>query len=482
MSAPHSRRNAALLVACGGSFLAFLDVTIANLALPAVGLDFAVADIADLSWIVTLYTVVFAALLAPAGRIADVVGRRRLFLVGMAVFVLGSLGAAVAPGLGVLLAARAVQGLGGALLLPASLALVLSAVPAPRRPAAIGLWSASASAAAALGPALGGVLVDGLGWRWLFCINVPIGGWLLVSAWRLPQDAGSAQRWPDPLGITAFGGGVFALVFGVVQSSQWGWVDLRTVTCLVVGLVACAFAALRSAGHPSPAIAVRLWRSPTYAAANAVSLLFGAALFSWLLVGVLYLTSAWGYSELRAGLAMTPGALVAMLVGVGVSRVARGVAPRVLVTGGGLLMAASGVVIGLVLPSTPHFWQMWLPLGFTVGAAMGAISVGVSSAAALSAPAVEFAAATGLNVAVRQVGGAVGVAGMAAILAHYDPTGTTGYGHVYLLCSALALGVAAVGWLLVLPATGRPPRPADTASTQAQTQTQPGTSATAPTA
>ncbi len=461
MPAAHSRRNAALLVACGGSFLAFLDVTIANLALPAVGDDFNVADIADLSWIVTLYTVVFAALLAPAGRIADVVGRRRLFLVGMAVFVLGSLGAAVAPGLGVLLAARAVQGLGGALLLPASLALVLSAVPAPRRPAAIGLWSASASAAAALGPALGGVLVDGLGWRWLFCINVPLGGWLLVSGWRLPRDAGSDQRWPDPFGITAFGGGVFALVFGVAQSSQWGWADHRTAACLVVGLIACALTAVRSAGHPSPAIAVRLWRNSTYAAANAVSLLFGAALFTWLLVGVLYLTSVWGYSELRAGLVMTPGALVAMAVGVGVSRVARGVAPRVLVTSGGLLMAASGVVIGLVLPSTPHFWQMWLPLGVTVGAGMGAISVGVSSAAALSAPAVEFAAATGLNVAIRQVGGAVGVAGMAAMLAHHDPHGTEGYGHVYLLCSALALAVAAVGWLLVLPATSRPSQPSD---------------------
>ena len=461
MPDPAPRRNAALLVACGGSFLAFLDVTIANLALPAVGQDFDVHDIADLSWIVTLYTVVFAALLAPAGRIADVIGRRRLFIVGMLVFVLGSVGAAAAPGLDLLLAARALQGLGGALLLPASLALVLSSVSAARRPGAIGLWSASASAAAALGPALGGVLVDGLGWRWLFCINVPIGLWLLVSAWRLSPDSGSEERWPDPFGITAIGAGVFALVFGVSQSSQWGWADTRTVACLAGGVVLCVFAAIRSAGHPSPAIAVRLWRNPTYVAANAVSLLFGAALFSWLLVGVLYLTSVWGYSELRAGLVMTPGALVAMLVGIGVSRVARGVAPRVLVSIGGLLMAASGLVIALVLPSTPHFWELWLPAGFTVGAGMGAISVGVSSAAALSAPPLEFAAATGLNVAIRQVGGAVGVAGMAVMLAHADPRGTEGYGHVYLLCSALAAAVAVAGWLLVTPSSTRSARPAE---------------------
>lgn len=462
MSLPAPPRSSALLVACGGSFLAFLDVTIANLALPAVGLDFAVDDIADLSWIVTLYTIVFAALLAPAGRIADVVGRRRLFMTGMTVFVLGSLGAAVAPGLGVLLAARAVQGMGGALLLPASLALVLSSVSAERRPAAIGLWSASASAAAALGPALGGVLVDGLGWRWLFCINVPVGGWLLLQAWRLPRDAGSGQRWPDPLGITAFGAGVFALVFGVAQSAQWGWVDLRTIACLAAGLLGCVFVAVRSAGHPSPAIAVRLWRNRTYVAANVVSLLFGGALFTWLLVGVLYLTSVWGYSELRAGLVMTPGALVAMVVGVGVSRAARGVAPRLLVTTGGLTMAASGLVISFYLPSTPHFWEMWLPLGITVGAGMGAISVGVSSAAALSAPPLEFAAATGLNVAIRQVGGAVGVAAMAAILAASDPRGTEGYADVYLFCSVLSVGVAAAGWLLTLPTSTRTARTGET--------------------
>ena len=461
MSEATPGRNAALWVACGGSFLAFLDVTIANLALPAVGHDFAVGDITDLSWIVTLYTVVFAALLAPAGRLADVVGRRRLFLIGMAVFVLGSLGAAAAPGLHLLLAARATQGLGGALLLPASLALVLSTVSAERRPAAIGLWSASASAAAALGPALGGVLVDGLGWRWLFCINIPLGGWLLLGAWRLPHDAGSGQRWPDPLGIAAFGGGVFALVLGVAQGSQWGWVDLRTVTCVVSGVLTGVFAAIRSAGHPSPAIAVRLWRSPTYVAANAISLLFGAALFSWLLVGVLYLTSVWGYSELRAGMAMTPGAVLAMLVGVGAGRGARRVTPQVLVAGGGLVMAASGLVMGLVLPSTPHFWEMWLPLGVTVGAGMGAISVGVSSAAALSAPAVEFAAATGLNVAIRQVGGALGIAGMATLLAHADPGGTEGYRQVYLLCSATALSLAAIGWLLIRPPARRASHPGD---------------------
>src|SRR5215207_8477028 len=159
-SSPASRIP--LLLACGGSFLAFLDVTITNLAVPDLAGDFSVG-VTSLSWVVTLYTILFAALLAPAGRLADVVGRRRLFVAGVTTFTAASLVAAVAPTFGVLLAARAVQGVGAALLMPASLAFVLADTPPTQRTAAIGLWSASASAAAALGPAVGGVLVDTLG-------------------------------------------------------------------------------------------------------------------------------------------------------------------------------------------------------------------------------------------------------------------------------------------------------------------------------
>src|SRR4051812_5570567 len=212
--APSSRLP--LLLACGGSFLAFLDVTITNLAVPDLAGDFS-AGVTSLSWVVTLYTILFAAVLAPAGRLADVVGRRRLFVAGVATFTAASLLAALAPSLGVLLAARAVQGVGAALLMPASLAFVLADTPPAQRPMAIGLWSASASVAAAAGPALGGVLVDSVGWRSLFCINVPIGIWLVWRTRRLPAAAERGGRLPDAVGTVLLAAGVGLVVLGVTE-------------------------------------------------------------------------------------------------------------------------------------------------------------------------------------------------------------------------------------------------------------------------
>ena len=449
--------NSALFVACGGPLLAFLDVTITNLAVPDLARDLG-EDVTSLSWVVTLYTLLFAALLAPAGRLADTVGRRQLLAAGLGTFTFASALAAAAPSFGVLLAARAVQGVGAAMLLPASLALVLADTPAARRPAAIGLWAASASVAAAAGPAVGGVLVDASGWRALFCINLPIGAWLLVRTLRLPATPASGRRMPDPVGGVLITAGVGLVVLGLTQGDGWGWTDGRTVLALGSGLLASAGAIARSAGHPAPAIQVDLWRSRTYAAANAVSLLFGVGLYAWLLVGVLFLTEAWGFSELEAGFAMTPGAVVAAAVGFGVSRSARGPSPRALVTAGGLLLGACGAALWLWLPAEPAFVTVWLPIGVLCGAGMGAISVGASSAAALSVAPERFAAATGLNIAARQVGGAIGVAVLALLLAgHVAADGTQPFRLVYLMAAIACAGVVLAGMRL---APGAPRRSA----------------------
>lgn len=453
-STPSYRRT--LLVACGGSFLAFLDVTITNLALPDIGRDFDGVAIADLSWVVTLYTVVFAALLAPAGRIADAIGRRRLLVAGMLVFTVASLGAAAAPTYEVLLTARTIQGIGAALLLPASLAYVLSDSPPERRPAAIGLWSASAAVAAALGPVVGGVLVDVGGWRWLFCINVPVGAWLAYDTLRLPRVSGSGSGWPDWLGTTLLASGILAVVLGVTQGEAWGWSDPRTLAALGAGVLVCAAAVLRSVAHPRPAVATHLWRSRTYVAANVVSAWFGASLFAWLLVGVLFVTAFWDYSELQAGLAMSPGGVVAALIGIGVSRAKQRVSPRALVGIGSIVLTLAGVVFGIWLPEDPAFLALWLPVGLVSGAAVGAVSVGVSSAAALAVAPADFASATGLNVAMRQIGGAIGVAVMAAVLSSKAPMDIDAYRIVYLLCGAATLVSAAAGMFLILPGVRAP--------------------------
>jgi EmrB/QacA subfamily drug resistance transporter len=460
-------RRLPLLLACGGSFLAFLDVTITNLAVPALAADFGGVGLTSLSWVVTLYTILFAALPAPAGRMADVLGRRRLFAVGVAVFTLGSLLAGLAPAFGLLLVARAVQAVGAAAMMPASLAFVLADTPAARRAGAIGLWSAAASVAAALGPALGGVLVDAFGWRSLFFVNVPAGAVLCLlalrmPALRMPAVATAAKRLPDVAGTILLTGGIALLVLGVTLGGSWGWTHGRTLACLLGAAAALVVSLIRSARHPEPAVQISLWRGRTYASANVVSVLFGVTLYASLLLGVLFLTEVWHYSELRAGLAMTPGALASAGVGITISRTRRRPSPRTLTVIGALALAATSGALTLWLPAQPHFLAVWLPVSLISGAAMGAVSVGVSSAAALALPPSSFAAGTGLNIAARQVGGALGVAVLAALLAGHAPAdGVSGFTHVYLACAVAALAAAAAGTRLI-PVT---PMPAPSPST-----------------
>src|SRR3954463_10556255 len=459
-----SSPRAPLLLACGASFLAFLDVTITNLAIPALAGDFD-AGVSSLSWVVTLYTILFAALLAPAGRFADLVGRRRLFMAGVTAFTLASAAAALAPSLGLLLAARGVQGVGAAMLLPASLAFVLADTAPEKRPAAIGLWAASASIAAIAGPALGGILVDATGWRALFLINVPLGVALVYGTLRLPAVAATKGRRPDVVGaaLPAAGGaapglggpqggfgaallaaGVAALVLAVTQAGTWGWTDPRTLGAFAAAALLLAAALIRAARIPAPAIEISLWRNRTYATANLVSLLFGAGLYATLLLGVLFVTEVWGWSELQAGLSVTPGALASALIGIAIGRARRRPSPRVLVIAGGLTLAASTAAIAIWLPETPSFLTFWLPLGMTMGLGMGAISVGVSSAAALSVTPERFAAATGLNIAARQVGGALGVAFLALALDGHTPGDTAAFSLVYAMTATVSLAVALV--------------------------------------
>jgi EmrB/QacA subfamily drug resistance transporter len=432
-----------LVLACGGSFLAFLDVTITNLAVPSLAADFGVG-VTSLSWVVTLYTILFAALLAPAGRLADVLGRTRLFAAGVVTFTVASAVAAAAPTFGVLLGARAVQGVGAALLIPASLAFVLADTPPARRQAAIGLWSASAALAAAAGPALGGVLVEALDWRALFCINVPLGVWMTWRGLWLPATA-PAGRTPDLAGGALATAAVGLLVLGVTEGDRWGWNDPATLATLAAAVVAGAAALRRSSRHPSPAVETTLWRSRTYAAANVVSLLFGAGLFASLLLGVLFLVQAWGLSALEAGLAMTPGAVSAAAVGVTIGRLSRRPSPRALATTGALVIGAVFAVLALWLPADEHIVTVWIPTGLALGLGVGVVSVGVSTAAALSVAPERFAAATGLNIAARQVGGALGVAVLAVLLdGRTAADGIDPFLDVYWTMAAVSLAAAIV--------------------------------------
>lgn len=443
------------VLASGAMFLAMLDATVMSLAVSDLHADLPRYEVATLTWAITLYAVCFAALLAPAGRLADLVGRRVLFQAGVGLFTLASLGCAVAPDLPVLLVTRGVQGAAAAAMIPASLALLLHDTPPERRASAIGLWSAAGSLAAALGPVVGGLLVGAFGWRSLFVINLPVGVAMVAAGVRLPRGVTRRGPLPDVLGTAALGLGVGGFALGVTRIQDGGWQDPGTPGLLGGGLLLVAWALWRSFRHPVPAVETSLWRSRGFAVANLASALYGAALFPWLLVCVLFLTERWRYSVAEAGMASTPGALTATAAALVIGRLIGRTGARVAVVGGALTMAAAGTWVVAGISDEPRFLTYWLPIALVMGTGMGAVTTGTSTAAALSVEPARFAGATGLNTTARQLGGAVGVAVVAAVLPAGAVTGD--FATVFGLIVAASLGAAVAGlWLAVPPRRPQP--------------------------
>lgn len=449
----------ALLVASGATFLAVLDTTIVNIAFADLRADFTDASLSQLTWVITAYTVVFAALLAVAGRTADVLGRKKLFVWSTVVFTLASALSGLAVGVPMLVAARALQGVAAAGMIPSALGLVLQHTPAERRQVAVGVWGAVGSMAAAVGPSLGGLLVDAWGWRSVFLVNLPIGFAIAAVAVRLTGDAPSGRRLPDPVGTTALALGIGGIVFGVTQGTEWGWGSGRVLALLAAGAVLLAAALLVSRRHAAPAVEWDLWRSRAFAATNMASLLFGAAMYAYLLSTLLFLNAVWGYSELKAGLAVTPGAFAAA---VGATVVGRRVGPRAqwaAVAIGSALFAASCAAMYLLLGTERAYLTLWLPIGVLAGLGIGAALTAISNAATASLEPHRFASGSGLLMTTRQVGGALGIAALAAILERHGPRDDQGYLHVFLACAVGSVAAMAVAPTIRARATGRRPHP-----------------------
>ncbi|MFI0353856.1 DHA2 family efflux MFS transporter permease subunit [Actinomadura sp. 9N407] len=478
---PRAGYLAIMLTASGGAFLSMLDSTVTNLAIPNVQGAFPSASVTDISWIITAYAVLFAALLAPSGKLADALGRRRLFVIGIGLFTLASLACALAPNLPFLIGARAVQGAGAAAMIPSSLAILLLDGPAERRAGSIGIWSAASAIGAAAGPIVGGVLVELSDWRAVFLINIPIGAVLIVSALRVLEPPGKASfdRIPDPLGTVLIALGIGALTLGVTEGGDWGRLDPRTLGTFAFGLAALAYTVLRSRTHPKPAIDTELWSNRTFTATNVTSLLYGMAQYTFMLVAILYMTDVWRYSELEAGLANTPGAVSASIIAVGLGRYAAKLGgPRFAVLFGLAVFLVTAIWLTVGLTEQASFLTLWLPASILTGIGMGAATMGTSASAAMSAPPAMFATSSGLNTTARQFGGALGIAAMAAILEQSSRSGspTDPYSNVYLFCTVLlvlALAVAAI-WIRLAPppaapapatAAAKPAEPAEPAET-----------------
>ncbi|MEU3183389.1 DHA2 family efflux MFS transporter permease subunit [Streptomyces sp. NPDC006923] len=438
--------GAALLLASGATFLALLDATVVNVAFPDLHSSFPDVSVSRLSWVITAYAVVFAGLLAAAGRLADVVGRRRLFLISVLGFTATSLAAGAAPSAAWLIAARAVQGATAAGMIPAALGLLLAHTPPARRAAALGAWGAAGGIAAAVGPSLGGLLVDSWNWRGIFLINVPLGLLIGYGTSRLTADKPSGKRLPDLLGMVAMVLAIGGPVTALSQGADWGWTSPEVLLLFAAGVVFGAVVALRSRRHPAPAFETDLWRSPVFTAANVTSALFGAAMYAWLLACPLFLASIWHYSVLKSGLGVTPGAFLAAVGAVIVGRRMPVEQQWKAVVFGGVLAGASFAVMGLTLDSSPSYAALWLPPGLLGGLGIGCVLTGLSSIASAALPADRFAAGSGMLMTSRQVGGAVGVAGLAVILESEGLGSPDGFLTGFLWCGVTAVlaGVSAV--------------------------------------
>ncbi|MFC4946043.1 DHA2 family efflux MFS transporter permease subunit [Pseudonocardia sp. GCM10023141] len=406
-----ARPGAVLAVAALGAFVAFLDVTIVNIAFPAVSAEFAGASLAGLSWVITAYNIVFAALLIPAGRLADQFGRRRVFLTGLALFGLASAACALAPNAGVLVAARAVQAVAAALLAPSSLALLLPAFPPERRGAVVGVWGATSAVAAAAGPALGGMLVEGLGWRAVFLVNVPIVVAVLVAGvLLLPESRDPRHGIPDVASVVLLGAGVALLSLGIVNGEGGAWTSAAVGWPLVAAVLLLAGFVLRSALVRNPLVELGLFRVRAFAAATAGYFLYSAAFFALLLSNVLFLTGVWHLDVLVAGLAVTPGPLMAALAAPVAGRLTDRFGARAAIVPGGLLFAAGTLLLATQIGAAPDYAAVFLPAAMLTGAGTGTVYAGLGAASVAQLPPSRFATGSAVGNCARQIGAVLGVA------------------------------------------------------------------------
>jgi len=430
-----------LIVTSLGVFMVFLDGTIVNIAFPAIHRSFPSTPQASHSWVLNAYNIVFAALLLASGRIADITGRRRIFFGGLGFFTLGSVLCGLAPAALALDAARALQAIGGAMLLPASLALLLPEFPLSMRATAVGLWGAVGAVAAASGPSLGSVIVQSAGWRWAFLVNAPVGliGWLAGRHILVESRDPSAGRWPDAAGVVSLSAGMGFLALGIVEGNDWGWSDPRIVAALAASAVLLALCVRRSIVHVAPVIPLALFRVRSFSVANAAAVAFGAAFSAMLLAGVLFLTGVWHYSILRAGLAVTPGPLMAAVFAPIAGRLADRFGHRVVLIPGALLFGAAMLLYEARVGFRPAYLAEWLPAALLSGAGVGLTLPTLGSAAASSLPPARFGAGSAVASTSRQLGFVLGISILVALLGTPDPANALAAFHrAWMFCAAAA--------------------------------------------
>ncbi|MYR05504.1 DHA2 family efflux MFS transporter permease subunit [Gordonia sp. SID5947] len=411
------RPGVVLLILSLAAFMASLDVFIVNVAFDDIGRDFGGVGLSELSWVLNAYTIIYAALLVPGGRIVDRYGRKGGFLLGLAIFTVASGACAAADGVWWLVAFRCLQAVGAAILTPASLGLVVSTMPLEVRARSVRIWAATGALAAALGPAVGGLLVEA-SWRWVFLVNVPVGVAALVAgALVLSRSRNDAVTdLPDVLGAALLAISIGALTFGLVQGPEWGWADGMVIGAWVVAIASFVAFMISSARHPEPVIDPALLRVRAFSFSNITAVLFAIPFAGALLANILWLQQVWGYSAIKTGFAVSTGPLMVPIFAAVAHRLSARIPVGVLVSAGCVLFGLGGLTIALSVDATPDYATEILPGWLIGGIGVGLALPSILSSATADLPASQSATGSAVVNMSRQIGMALGVSLLVAVI------------------------------------------------------------------
>jgi EmrB/QacA subfamily drug resistance transporter len=445
-------------------FMASLDNLVVSTALPVIRIHLH-AGLTGLEWTVNAYTLTFAVLLLPAASLGERFGRRRIFATGIALFTAASAVAALAPSISMLIAARSVQGAGGAMIMPLSLTLLSAAVRPERRNAALGIWGAIGGVAVALGPLVGGAVTSGWAWQYIFWLNVPVGLALLpLARWRLAESRGSAAAL-DLAGVGLVSAGLFGVVIGLVRGNAHGWTSMSVLVSFIVGIVALTAFVAWELRIEHPMLDIRLFKHRGFTAVNITALLFSFGMFGAIFFLTQFLQTVQHFSPLQAGIRVLPWTAITMFLAPVVGQLAERWGGKSLVVTG-LALQATGLswLASILTPTTPYA-DMVVPF-ILCGVGMTLFFVPLASVVLGTLPKALEGVASGANAAFRELGGVLGIAVLGAVFSS-NGSYSSSQGYVAGLVPAVAVGAAVVAvgafTALALPRRRRLQAPVDAA-------------------
>ncbi len=455
------RRRAIFIVTALGAFMGSLDLSIVNVAFPALERAFVHDSRATLSWVLTGYAIVFGSLLVVAGRTADRLGSRRVFFFGLGVFCLASFLCGVAPSVETLILGRFVQGVGAAAMLPASLGLLLAAYSKERRSEVVALWGGIGALAVATGPSLGALLITGFGWRAAFYVNLPVGlvAWLVGRRVLATSNGTDSTSAPDYPGVALLSVALALAVLAISEGPTWGWTSPRILAGFAVAAALLASFLFRSSRHPQPVLDLTLFRARSFSVANSAALLYSMGFFAMLLGNILFLTSVWHYSILRAGLSVTPGPLVVAVISGPAGKLAGRVGFRRVMSLGFLVFTLGLLWYVWQVHAHAEYLKVWLPGTLIVGLGIGLTFPVISAAAVSSLEPSRYSVGSAVNQTARQIGGALGVAILVVILGSPKNINTAlgNFHHLWIFSASMAALAGVICGFVGRPAPKAPP-------------------------